>query len=69
MLTKTAKTHVLLAGDLARPATIPRARVAETGQKRFPIIQVQRVHFLRAPLQNLHVPAGGKAEDARDSVL
>jgi hypothetical protein len=24
--------------DLARPATIPRARVAETGQKRFPII-------------------------------
>jgi DNA invertase Pin-like site-specific DNA recombinase len=25
-------------GILARPATIPRARVAETGQKRFPII-------------------------------
>ena len=28
---------------LARPATIPRARVAETGQKRFPIISTPRV--------------------------
>ena len=27
-------------GSLARPATIPRARVAETGQKRFPIIGI-----------------------------
>jgi hypothetical protein len=29
-------------GTLARPATIPRARAAETGQKRIPIIQTKR---------------------------
>ena len=29
---------VFVTQDLARPATIPRARVAETGQKRIPII-------------------------------
>jgi nitroimidazol reductase NimA-like FMN-containing flavoprotein (pyridoxamine 5'-phosphate oxidase superfamily) len=33
---------------LARPATIPRARVAETGQKRIPIIQLIGVKQARA---------------------
>ena len=38
----------ILFGDLARPATIPRARVAETGQKRIPIIQFIGVKQARA---------------------
>jgi hypothetical protein len=34
---------------LARPATIPRARAAETGQKRIPIIWTGKLNPSRIP--------------------